>query len=319
MGNELSGVDLTVVVPVYNSARIFPELYRRLVDALDSCVSSFEIIAVIDGCKDDSFDVIKGFATSDRRVKIIELSRNFGHQAAVTAGLNNSSGSMTAIMDDDLEDPPELLSAMVDKVRGGYDVVYGIRRKRKRSLLMRMLFSGFYRVLGKMVDIPIPRDAGDFCVISRRVLTVINDMPESNRYLRGMRAWSGFIQTGIEYQRGSRFAETSGYTFRKYVALALDGIFSFSYRPLKYVTYMGVLVAFLSFAQGARIIFLKVTGLMPEVPGWTSLSVSILFLSGVQLISMGIIGEYIARIFDEVKRRPKYVIKTKVGFDGDDN
>jgi len=318
MHNEHSLVDLTVVIPVYNSAAIFPELYRRLVAALEPRISSFEIIAVVDGCKDNSFGVINGFAGKDPRVKALEFSRNFGHQAAVTAGLFHASGAMIAIMDDDLEDPPELLLSMLDTARKGYDVVYGIRRKRKRSLPLRILFSIFYRILGKMVDIPIPRDAGDFCVMSRRVLQVINNMPESNRYLRGLRAWSGFSQTGIEYERDGRFAESSGYTLRKYVALALDGIFSFSYRPLKYVTCMGVLIAALSFAQACRIIFLKLTGRMLVVPGWTSLSVSILFLSGIQLISMGIIGEYVARIFDEVKRRPKYVIKTSVGFGRDD-
>lgn len=316
MRNDLHGnkSDLSVVIPVYNSARIFPELYRRLLAALEPAAGTFEIIAVLDGCRDDSFEVISGYAHIDNRIKLIEFSRNFGHQAAVTAGLKHAGGRLIAIIDDDLEDPPELIARFIEKTREGFDVVFGVRQKRKRSFALRLLYSIFYRVSGRLIDIEIPSDAGDFCVMSRRVLQVLNSMPENNRYLRGMRAWAGFKQTGIEYERAERLSGSSGYTLRKYFSLAFNGIFSFSFRPLKYVTVMGICIALASFTQAAYVIFLKVTGRMRDVPGWTSLSVSVLFLSGIQLIAMGVIGEYIARIYDEVKHRPPYVIRTKIGF-----
>lgn len=308
---------LSVIVPVYNSARIFPELHKRLVSALEGSVESFEIIAVLDGCKDNSLEVIRSLSETDSRIKAIEFSRNFGHQAALTAGLNHASGRLIAIIDDDLEDPPEILNSFIAKTKEGFDVVFGIRKKRKRSLPLRIMYSLFYRISGKLVDIDIPKDAGDFCVMTRRVVEVLLSMPENNRYLRGMRAWSGFNQTGVEYEREGRFADDSGYNLKKYFELALNGIFSFSYRPLKYVTFMGIFIAMLSFAEGARILYLKLTDNMFNVPGWTSLSLSILFLSGVQLIAIGIIGEYISRIYDEVKQRPKYVIRTKIGIDAE--
>ena len=307
-------VELSVVIPIYNSASIFPELYARLRSTLEKTVPSFEIVTVLDGCRDASLAVISGFAAHDPRLKVIELSRNFGHQAAVTAGLHHASGDLVAILDDDLEDPPEVLPSFIEKIREGFEVVYGIRKKRKRSLVIRLLYNSFYRLSGKLIDIPIPHDAGDFCAMTRQVQQVLVSMPENNRYLRGMRAWAGFKQTGIEYDRGERFAGSSGYTLRNYFTLAFNGIFSFSFRPLKYVTFAGIFIALLSFAYAAWIVFLKLSGHMPDVPGWTFLSVSVLFLSGIQLIAMGIIGEYIARIYDEVKHRPPYVIRTKIGF-----
>ena len=307
-------VDLSVIIPVYNSASIFPELYARLRSTLETAVPSFEIVTVLDGCRDASLSVISGFALRDPRLKLIELSRNFGHQAAVTAGLHHASGKLVAILDDDLEDPPEVLPAFIAKLHEGFEVVYGIRKKRKRSLLIRLLYNSFYRLSGKLTDISIPHDAGDFCMMTRQVQQVLISMPENNRYLRGMRAWAGFKQTGVEYDRGERFSGSSGYTLRAYFTLAFNGIFSFSFRPLKYVTFTGIFIALLSFAYAAWIVFLKLSGKLPDVPGWTFLTVSVLFLSGIQLIAMGIIGEYIARIYDEVKHRPPYVIRTKIGF-----
>lgn len=316
----VNGVELSVVIPVYNSAGIFPELYRRLVAELDKTVGSFEIVAVVDGCADDSFDVISRIAEADPRVKAVEFSRNFGHQAAVTAGLALARGGMVAVMDDDLEDPPEALPLLIGKAREGYDVVYGVRRKRKRQLLHRVMYSLFYRVLGGLVDIDLPYDAGDFCIMSGRVAAVLNSMPENNRYLRGMRSWSGFRQTGVEYERGERYASVSGYSFRKYVAFALDAIFSFSYKPLKLVSLAGFSIACLSFVFGVKLVFDKLTGRVADVPGWASLFLSVLFFSGIQLLSIGIIGEYVARIYDEVKQRPKYIIKRGVGMaDGGDD
>ena len=311
--NPTPTLQLSVIIPVYNSADIFPELHHRLVAVLEPAVKSFEIIAVLDGCRDRSAEVIGGVAGKDPRVKMIEFSRNFGHQAAITAGLEFVSGGTVIIMDDDLEDPPELLPRFLAKLDEGYDVVYGVRKRRHRPLLYRILYRLFYRLLGSLVDVKIPYDAGDFCIVRRQVVDAINSMPESNRYLRGMRAWCGFRQAGLEYDRGERFASESGYTFRKYIALALDAIFSFSYKPLKFVSLAGFLIAGISFLYGARLFVGRLTGEYQNVPGWASLQVSILFLSGIQLISMGIVGEYMARIYDEVKRRPKFVIKNVVG------
>lgn len=309
-------LELSVVIPVYNSADIFPELHRRLVAALEPRVKSFEIIAVLDGCRDNSADVISAIAAKDPRVKMIEFSRNFGHQAAITAGMEFVAGAIVVVMDDDLEDPPEILPAFLAKLEEGFDVVYGVRKHRQRALPYRVLYRLFYRLLGSMVNIRIPYDAGDFCVMRRVVVNTMNAMPESNRYLRGMRAWCGFQQTGLEYDRGERFANESGYTLRKYIALALDAIFSFSYKPLKFVSLAGFFIAGASFLYGLRLIVKRLTGNYENVPGWASLQVSILFLSGIQLICMGIVGEYLARIYDEVKQRPKFVIKRTVGVQG---
>jgi len=310
--------ELSVVIPVYNSARIFPELYRLLVAALQDLVADFEVVPVLDGCTDDSFAVVAAHAERDPRVKLVELSRNFGHQAAISAGLSLARGELVAIMDDDLEDPPEVLRAFILKIREGYDVVYGIRRRRKRALPYRVAYRLFYRVLARMVDTKMPYDAGDFCVMRRCVTDVLNRMPERNRYLRGLRAWSGFRQTGVEYDRGDRFAQISGYSLRKYFALAVDAIFSFSYKPLKIASLVGALIALASFAYGLRLISLKLTGRIADVPGWASLVVSVLFLSGFQLVCIGIIGEYIARIYDEVKQRPKFIIHRTRGIGEDD-
>lgn len=314
--NPISTLELSVVIPVYNSAGIFPELHRRLVAALEPQVKSFEIIAVLDGCRDNSADVISVIAAKDDRVKMVEFSRNFGHQAAITAGMEFASGAIVVVMDDDLEDPPEILPTFLAKLEKGFDVVYGIRKHRRRALPYRLLYRLFYRLLGSMVNIRIPYDAGDFCVMRRAVVDTMNAMPESNRYLRGMRAWCGFSQTGLEYDRGERFANESGYTLRKYIALALDAIFSFSYKPLKFVSMAGFVIAGASFLYGLRLIIKRLTGNYENVPGWASLQVSILFLSGIQLICMGIVGEYLARIYDEVKQRPKFVIKRTVGIQG---
>jgi dolichol-phosphate mannosyltransferase len=311
--------EISIVIPVYNSANIFPELHRRIVKSIENCVASFEIIAVLDGCRDNSLEVISSLAGDDKRIKIIELSRNFGHQIAVTAGVNNASGDLVAVIDDDLEDPPELLPDLVSKIKEGYDVVYGVRRKRKRSLFVRFLYHSFYRVLGNLVDVKIPYDAGDFCVMTKRVSSVLVSMKEHNRYLRGLRAWAGFDQTGIEYERELRFADTSGYSLKKYVKLAFDAIFSFSYKPLKYVTLIGIVIGIISLEEVIRIVIIKLTGRMPDIPGWTYLAVAVLFLSSVQLISMGIIGEYLARMYDELKRRPQYVIKNRSGFGEDES
>lgn len=308
---------LSIVIPVYNSEKIFPELYRRLESVLKMSVESFEVVAVVDGCKDRSFEVISGLAAADSSIKVIEFARNFGHQAAVTAGLAHARGEWVGIMDDDLEDPPEVIPKLLAKIELGYEVVYGIRRRRKRSFIHRFLYASFYRVLANMTDVEMPSDAGDFCVMRRCVVDVLNAMPENNRYLRGMRAWVGFRQVGVEYERDARFADESGYSFKKYFALASNAIFSFSYKPLKYVSMMGVVVALVSFLAAIYLVYLKMSGHGPDVSGWVSLLVSILMLAGVQLISIGILGQYLMRIYDEVKKRPTYVVRQQVNLEKD--
>ena len=311
----VKSIELSVVIPVYNSAEIFPELYRRLLNTLDSTVNSFEIIAVVDGCADDSADVIASFCKKDNQLKLVELSRNFGHQSAITAGLELTSGEMIIVMDDDLEDPPEILPKFIDKAKEGYDIVYGIRKKRKVSIFRRLLYNIFYRVLNIFSEVEMPHDAGDFGLMRRPVVEYLNYMPESNRYLRGMKTWLGFRQVGIQYERGARTTGESGYSMIKYIKFAIDAILSFSYKPLIYVSITGLIISFIGFFFGLRIIIMKIFQGTPDVPGWVSLMVIVLFIGGVQLLSIGIVGQYIARIYDETKRRPRYVIRRKIGFD----
>ena len=311
-------IKFSIVIPVYNSAQIFPLLYDRLVKVLTKIVNSFEILAIVDGCDDNSAEVIEKCCEGGIGLKMVEFTRNFGHQAAITAGLEFSTGELVIVMDDDLEDPPELLPAFIRKAQEGYDVVYGIRKRRKVSFIRRTCFYLYYRLLNKLTGINIPYDAGDFCLMRRAVVDALNAMPETNRYIRGIRTWLGFRQVGIEYERGSRLLGESGYNLAGYFKLGLDGILSFTYKPLRYVSGMGFIIAMVSFIFGISAIILKLTGKISQVPGWTSIVVSVSFLGGVQLISIGILGQYIARIYDEVKQRHKFVIKRVIGFGGED-
>lgn len=306
--------EVSVVIPVYNSATIFPVLYDRLVTSLTDCVKSFEVVAVIDGNADGSADVVEGITLQDSRVKMLVHARNFGHQAAVTTGLKHTTGDMVIIMDDDLEDPPEVLPAFIAKLRSGFDVVYGVRKKRKVPIHKRLSYFVYYRILNSLSNIDMPLDAGDFCIMRRNVVEQLNSMPERNRYVRGLRTWLGFRQVGMEYEREPRFAGTPGYNLSRYLQVGLDGILSFSYRPLVYVSALGALFSILSFAYATRLTVLVLIDQAADVPGWSSLMVATLFLGGVQLFSIGMIGQYIARIYDEVKARPHSVISRAVGF-----
>lgn len=314
----LARPSLSVVVPVYNSATIFPELHRRLVAALEPCVDSFEIIAVVDGCADNSADVVAQTHEVDTRIKLIELARNFGEQAATTAGLEHARGTMIVVMDDDLEDPPEVIPQLIEKARQGYDVVYGVMRKRKASVLRRLAYHSFYRVLNYMTDeTRMPNDAGSFCLMSRQVVDQLNALPETNRYIRGLRAWLGYRQIGVEYERGHRHSGTSGYSWRGYLRFATMAIYSFSYKPLRLVTWTGGFVSLLGFLWGAKVVAFNLLGFTPSVPGYVSIMVAQLFLGGIQLLSLGVIGQYISRIYSEAKRRPVYIPRRMVGFDND--
>jgi dolichol-phosphate mannosyltransferase len=298
-------IELSVVLPIYNEAENIPELYHRLRPVLGE---ASEILFVNDGSSDNSPDLIAELHEEDPRVKLISFSRNFGHQAAITAGIDYSSGKAVVLMDADLQDPPELLPNMIERWRDGVEVVYAVRHKRKESLFKRGAYFGFYRLLQFVSNINIPLDSGDFCLMDRKVVEQIKSMPEKNRFLRGLRSWVGFRQEPLHYERDARHAGEAKYTFHKLVRLALDGILSFSSFPLRLATYAGLLTccAGVSYLTYALIKFFT-AGSAPH--GWTSLAALILMIGGVQLVLLGAIGEYIARIYDETKQRPNYIVK----------
>lgn len=307
---------ISIVTPVYNEEEILPEFHKRLTAVLKGAGEPYEIILVNDGSRDNSLKLMKELNARDPHVKVVGLSRNFGHQTAITAGLAYAAGDLIAIMDSDLQDPPEVLPGFFNKAREGFDVIYAIRKKRKEGVFKKAAYSIFYRLLKKMANIDIPLDSGDFCIMSRRALDILNSMPERNRFLRGLRGWIGLRQTGLEYDRDRRFAGEVKYTFSKLVKLAFDGFISFSYVPLRLASFFGLIISAMSFLGILVIFYLSFfTSTTTSVPGWASVLVTILFLGGVQLVSIGIIGEYIGRIYDEVKQRPLYVVQDALGFD----
>lgn len=307
---------ISVVTPVFNEEDILPEFHRRLTLVLKSLGEPYEIILVNDGSRDNSFRLMKDINSRDSRVKVVNLSRNFGHQTAITAGLDYAAGDAVAIMDSDLQDPPEALPDFFEKCKEGYDVVYAIRRNRKEGVLKKTAYASFYKLLKMVANIEIPVDSGDFCVLSRRALDTIKSMPERNRFLRGLRGWIGLKQTGLEYDRDKRYAGEVKYTFGKLIKLAFDGFISFSYVPLRLASFIGLIVSLMSFLGILIIFYLSFfTSRTVSVPGWASMTVTVLFLGGVQLVCIGIIGEYIGRIYDEVKQRPLYIIQDTLGFE----
>ena len=306
---------LSVVIPVYDEQKALPELYHRLIAALDSSeISGYEIIFVNDGSADSSMEIILRLRRSDERVKAIELSRNFGHQTALTAGIDNACGDAVILMDADLQDSPEIIPELVRKWREGYEVVYVIRTRRRENWAKQLAFKFFYRLLRRLSSIKMPPDAGIFSLISREVADVLKAMPERNRYISGLRWWAGFKQVGVFCQRNRRFADKPRQTIKRLITLALDAIFSFSYFPLRLSTFVGVFVAFFSFAAGLVAVYLRLSKILIIPLGWTSTIVVISFLSGVILLMLGIVGEYIARIYDEIKGRPQYIVRQKIGF-----
>ncbi|MDQ7030147.1 MAG: glycosyltransferase family 2 protein [Ardenticatenia bacterium] len=304
----LSTPEISVVLPVYNEQENLSVLYRRLKAALDGHVSSYELIFVNDGSTDESASLLEALAFQDNHVVVVELARNFGHQAAISAGLDFARGRATVIMDADLQDPPEIVPKLIAKWREGYDVVYAIRQQRKEHWPKRLAYALFYRLLRWLAHVDIPLDAGDFCIMDRRVVKLLQSMPERNRFVRGIRSWVGLRQIGMPYERDARYAGRSKYTVGRLMVLALDGIISFSYAPLRVASLLGISISLLSFAI-AIFYFVKklTTGLNP--PGFATLVVAIFFLAGIQLITIGVMGEYVGRIFDEVKRRPIYVVR----------
>jgi dolichol-phosphate mannosyltransferase len=301
-------IELSVVIPVYNESLNIQKLYQRLKLVANSISLAHEFIFVNDGSKDNTLELVKELAAQDPAVRYISLSRNFGHQIAVMAGLDNTLGEAIVIIDADLQDPPELINEMYAKLKSGYEVVYAKRKKREGESFMKLFTAKlFYRILSSITSINIPVDTGDFRIIHKKVVEVLRKMPEQNKFLRGQISWIGFRQTYVEYSRAERAGGKTGYTYRKMIRFALDGITSFSDFPLKLSTFLGFTVSIITFFVGIYALYGKFV-LKNSVPGWASIMISVLFLGGVQLITIGIIGEYISRINTNVKQRPLYVI-----------
>jgi glycosyltransferase involved in cell wall biosynthesis len=308
--------EYSFVIPVLNERETLPELHRRLSDVMAQLDGDAEVVLVDDGSTDDSFAVIKELHARDPRVKAIRLSRNFGHQIALTAGLDHALGKAVIIMDGDLQDPPEVALELARRWRDGYDVVYAIRDQRDGESRVKLATAKwFYRLMGRMSEVPIPVDAGDFRLVDRRAVDAVASMREHSRYLRGMFAWVGYDQAGVHYSRSTRYAGRSKFPLRKMMSFAIDGIVSFSAAPLRLALALGFFVSALSIVGGLLAIFFRITGGY-EVSGWASIVVGMTFLGGVQLTVLGVMGTYVARIHEEVKHRPLYLVRDRVGGDG---
>lgn len=309
-------VELSAVVPVFNEEGSLGELHRRVTAVLETLNVDYELILVDDGSRDRTPEIIAELCASDSRVRAVHFSRNFGHQAALAAGLQHASGRAVIVLDADLQDPPELIPELVTRWREGFQVVYAQRRKREREgLAKRGAAFLFYRTLRKITRFEIPADTGDFCLMDRTVVDLLNSMPERNRYVRGLRAWVGFRQTAVPFDRPPRFAGEPKYTFGGSFGLAVNGILALSKFPLRVATYFGLAVSIASFVLGAWYVVQRLSGRADLVRGWASTVVIVLFLGGVQLLTIGIIGEYLSRIYDEVKQRPLYVVRGRSGFE----
>lgn len=306
----------SVIVPAYNEEEVIAESYKRLTEVMKKSGGEYELIFVNDGSRDKTIDILKDIASKDGCVKIVDFSRNFGHQVAISAGLDFATGDAVAVIDADLQDPPEVILQMIEKWREGYDVIYGKRLKRHGETMFKKLTAKvFYRFLHSMTDVNIPVDTGDFRLMDRKVCDAMRSLTEKNRYVRGLVSWVGFKQTAVEYVREERFAGETKYPLKKMIKFAGDGIISFSFKPLKLAQYLGFTTSGLSFIYLIVVIIQKLLG--QTVAGWASiLAVSLLF-NGIILLMLGIIGEYIGRIYDEAKGRPLYIVKDTIGFDKD--
>jgi polyisoprenyl-phosphate glycosyltransferase len=305
----MNDIDISVVIPIFNEQDNIASLIERLDGVIKPMGKSYEYIFINDGSRDNSIHIIKGFASENPHIKYINFSRNFGHQIAVSAGLDYSRGNAVVIIDADLQDPPELIPELYKKLKDGYEVVYARRISRQgEGILKKATSKIFYRILARMTTINIPVDTGDFRIIDRKIVNVLKEMPEQQKFLRGQISWVGFNQTWIEYNRDERLAGKTGYTIRKMFRLAIDGITAFSNFPLKFATIAGFLVSGLSFFMILYALYSRFISKNYE-PGWTSLMLAVLFIGGIQLIGIGIIGEYISRISANVRKRPLYIIE----------
>jgi len=308
---------LSVVLPVFNEDQTIPSLHERLTRVMRSAGHPYELIFVNDGSVDNSPGLLKKLAAEDPNVKVVNLSRNFGHQTAITCGLHYSRGDAVVVMDADLQDPPELIPELIKKWREGYDVVYAVREQRQGdSLFKRATAALFYRLIRKLSRLEIPADTGDFRLLSRRAVEALQSTKERNRFVRGLVSWIGYRQTGVRFVREERAAGKTKYPFRKMLKFAIDGITAFSFLPLQLATYFGFLISGLSFLYIVYAVLQKLLTDRPVI-GWTSVITAILFIGGVQLIMLGVIGEYIGRIYEEVKQRPLYLVDQTFGFESE--
>jgi polyisoprenyl-phosphate glycosyltransferase len=308
---------LSLVIPVYNEEKTIPELHRRLalLTGLPRIGDSWEVVFVDDGSKDASRELLEELARAESRYRIIGFSRNFGHQAAITAGLDRADGDAVAVLDADLQDPPEVLQEMLDKVEQGFEVVYGVRKKRLEETFFKLATAKiFYRLMRMMTGVDIPVDAGDFRVMTRPVVMTLRALREQHRFVRGMVAWVGFRQTAVFYDREARFAGETKYPLRRMLQFALDGLTSFSIVPLRLATWLGVTAGVLALLLGCLFVLIKL--FMPSIvlPGWTGIMVAVAFGFSAQLLMTGILGEYIGRIYEEIKRRPLYIVAHESNF-----
>jgi glycosyltransferase involved in cell wall biosynthesis len=309
--------EYSIVIPVLNEQETLDELQRRLTPVMNALDGSCEVVLVDDGSTDGSVDLMLQMRARDDRFKIVRLSRNFGHQIAISAGLDHARGNAVIVMDADLQDPPEVALELAKKWREGFDVVYAVREDRAGESKTRLAITGrFYRFLARLSEVPIPLDTGDFRLVDRRALEAVRSMPEHRRYLRGMFAWVGYDQVGVSYSRDVRHAGVTKYPYRKLLKLAFDGLASFSTAPLRLAMSIGSVVSIIAFLAGIVTIALWLFGVVQGVPGWTSIAFGITFLSGVQLMVLGVMGEYIARIHEEVKQRPLYLVRDVHDGDG---
>jgi dolichol-phosphate mannosyltransferase len=299
----------SIIAPIFNESGNIQELYRRIRDVLDSTEESWEMILIDDGSTDDSADLIRQYADQDARVKPVIFARNFGHQIAVTAGLDYSQGDAVVIIDSDLQDPPEVILDLISKWKEGYQVVYAVRAEREGESWFKLFTASlFYRLISNITDVKIPLDAGDFRLFDRKVVNVLNQMRERHRFLRGMSTWVGFRQTGVPYRRAARQVGETKYPFRKMFRLAINAVTSFSYFPLQLATYIGFIAAGLSILSIPVVIAIRLWGTETPLLGQATTLIAVLFLGGAQLISLGILGEYIGRLYDEAKGRPLYIV-----------
>lgn len=307
---------VSVVIPMYYEEEVANECYQRMKGVLTAIANyEYEIVFINDGSKDKTLEILEEIAKEDKNVKVLSFSRNFGHQCAVTAGIKHVSGDAIVIIDADLQDPPELIPEMLKLWEQGYEVIYGKRKLREGESKFKLLTAKmFYQTLNALSDVDIPKDTGDFRLVDKKVVDVINELPEHNKFLRGLFSWVGFKQTPFEYERKERFAGETKYPLKKMLKLASDGIISFSTKPLKMVGGLGIISVFASFVILIYSLLSYIFKWNSLTAGWTSLMVTFTFLSGIILISLWMMSEYIARIYDEVKGRPQYIIDKKINF-----
>jgi polyisoprenyl-phosphate glycosyltransferase len=310
---------ISIIIPVYNEHETLELMAARVTPVMEDYVGgAFEVICVDDGSRDGSDHILKLLHERDPRFKAIHFSRNFGKQAALQAGLDEASGKAVILMDADLQDPPEVLNKFIELWKEGYDVVYAVRRKRKEIFLKRAAYALFYRTLKIVAEIDLPLDAGDFCLIDRRVVDNLISMPERNRFLPGLRSWIGLKQIGVEFERGAREAGDPKQKLGTLIGLALSGYIGFSAMPLRLATWLGLFAAGIGFLIAVWAVFTKLAGIASP-RGWASTVAAVMFIGGVQLLMLGVIGEYLSRVYDEVRQRPLYIVKSRVGIGQEDD